>query len=88
MTHVLIVLASRYQHVRPLGTHPRYRTRSRTSQINSVGLSLPLGLYERVPSETHASRHIFFFRLLVHTLGGEGYLNFEGNEFGHPEVRD
>lgn len=26
------------------------------------------------------------FRLLVHSLGGEGYLNFEGNEFGHPEV--
>jgi hypothetical protein len=25
-------------------------------------------------------------RLIVHTLGGEGYLNFEGNEFGHPEV--
>ena len=25
-------------------------------------------------------------RLLVHALGGEGYLNFEGNEFGHPEV--
>jgi len=24
-------------------------------------------------------------RFLVHTLGGEGYLNFEGNEFGHPE---
>jgi len=26
--------------------------------------------------------------LLVHTLGGEGYLNFEGNEFGHPEWLD
>ena len=26
-------------------------------------------------------------RLLVHSLGGEGYLNFEGNEFGHPEVQ-
>jgi 1,4-alpha-glucan branching enzyme len=26
-------------------------------------------------------------RLLTHSLGGEGYLNFEGNEFGHPEVR-
>lgn len=26
-------------------------------------------------------------RFLVHSLGGEGYLNFEGNEFGHPEVR-
>ncbi|KZV77128.1 glycoside hydrolase family 13 protein [Peniophora sp. CONT] len=27
-------------------------------------------------------------RLLVHALGGEGYLNFEGNEFGHPEWLD
>ena len=24
-------------------------------------------------------------RLLVNSLGGEAYLNFEGNEFGHPE---
>ncbi len=22
----------------------------------------------------------------MHSLGGEGYLNFEGNEFGHPEA--
>jgi 1,4-alpha-glucan branching enzyme len=27
-------------------------------------------------------------RFVVHTLGGEGYLNFEGNEFGHPEWMD
>ncbi|KAH9060979.1 glycoside hydrolase [Lactarius vividus] len=27
-------------------------------------------------------------RLIVHGLGGEGYLNFEGNEFGHPEWLD
>lgn len=27
-------------------------------------------------------------RLLVHALGGEGYLNFIGNEFGHPEWLD
>merc|ERR1719516_508515 len=27
-------------------------------------------------------------RLLVHGLGGEGYLNFMGNEFGHPEWLD
>jgi len=27
-------------------------------------------------------------RLVVHSLGGEGYLNFEGNEFGHPEWMD
>lgn len=27
-------------------------------------------------------------RLVTHTLGGEGYLNFEGNEFGHPEWLD
>ncbi|KAJ7590665.1 glycoside hydrolase superfamily [Mycena floridula] len=27
-------------------------------------------------------------RMLTHALGGEGYLNFEGNEFGHPEWLD
>lgn len=27
-------------------------------------------------------------RLLTHTLGGEAYLNFMGNEFGHPEWLD
>ncbi|TQS33867.1 hypothetical protein Golomagni_05774 [Golovinomyces magnicellulatus] len=27
-------------------------------------------------------------RLITHSLGGEGYLNFEGNEFGHPEWLD
>merc|ERR1711892_1435798 len=27
-------------------------------------------------------------RLVVHGLGGEGYLNFIGNEFGHPEWLD
>jgi len=27
-------------------------------------------------------------RLLVHALAGEGYLNFMGNEFGHPEWLD
>lgn len=27
-------------------------------------------------------------RLLTHTLGGEAYLNFIGNEFGHPEWLD
>ncbi len=32
------------------------------------------------------SPHSPHSRLLVHSLGGEGYLNFEGNEFGHPEV--
>jgi 1,4-alpha-glucan branching enzyme len=26
--------------------------------------------------------------LITHSLGGEGYLNFEGNEFGHPEWLD
>lgn len=27
-------------------------------------------------------------RLITHTLGGEAYLNFIGNEFGHPEWLD
>ena len=33
-----------------------------------------------------AVTHSVFASLLTHALGGEGYLNFEGNEFGHPEV--
>lgn len=28
------------------------------------------------------------FRFMVHSLAGEGYLNFMGNEFGHPEWLD
>lgn len=27
-------------------------------------------------------------RLITHSLGGEAYLNFIGNEFGHPEWLD
>lgn len=27
-------------------------------------------------------------RLITHVVGGEGYLNFIGNEFGHPEWLD
>jgi len=27
-------------------------------------------------------------RLVTHAMGGEGWLNFEGNEFGHPEWLD
>ena len=27
-------------------------------------------------------------RLITHGMGGEGYLNFIGNEFGHPEWLD
>lgn len=37
------------------------------------------------------SRGIAFhklIRLLTHGLGGEGWLNFIGNEFGHPEWLD
>lgn len=30
----------------------------------------------------------FLSRLISHSLGGEAYLNFEGNEFGHPEWLD
>lgn len=30
--------------------------------------------------------HAVFGSLLTHGLGGEGYLNFVGNEFGHPEA--
>lgn len=41
-----------------------------------------------LPPSVH---HIYFFllgRLVTYGLGGEGYLNFIGNEFGHPEWLD
>ncbi len=31
---------------------------------------------------------IFMVQLLTHALSGEGYMNFMGNEFGHPEWLD
>jgi 1,4-alpha-glucan branching enzyme len=42
----------------------------------------------RFATSFHPSLPLFndFCRLITHSLGGEGYLNFEGNEFGHPEV--
>ena len=32
--------------------------------------------------------HVQMIRLITHSLAGEGYLNFIGNEFGHPEWLD
>lgn len=31
-------------------------------------------------------RVLHLLRLLTKALGGEGYLNFMGNEFGHPGI--
>lgn len=31
-------------------------------------------------------RELHLLRLLTKALGGEGYLNFMGNEFGHPGI--
>ncbi|KAI0005161.1 glycoside hydrolase superfamily [Russula compacta] len=50
--------------------------------------------YEHVgfdPDDTRRLRGLALhkiIRLITHALGGEGYLNFEGNEFGHPEWLD
>ena len=41
------------------------------------------------PPSLRPSHLIFFLgRLVTYGLGGEGYLNFIGNEFGHPEWLD
>lgn len=45
-------------------------------------------LSERTPVIDRGLALHKLIRLLTHTLGGEGYLNFEGNEFGHPEWLD
>lgn len=67
----------RYQHVRFDGDDPHNRTRSFASQDDPVSSMVHATIYDA---------KTFSDSLLVHSLGGEGYLNFEGNEFGHPEV--
>lgn len=49
------------------------------------------GMSSLNPQSTAVSRGLALhkmIRLLVHSLSGEGYLNFIGNEFGHPEWLD
>ncbi|KAF2196705.1 alpha-glucan branching enzyme [Delitschia confertaspora ATCC 74209] len=45
-------------------------------------------LSERTPVIDRGLSLHKLIRLITHGLGGEGYLNFEGNEFGHPEWLD
>ncbi|KAJ9644271.1 alpha-1,4-glucan branching enzyme [Knufia peltigerae] len=45
-------------------------------------------LTEFTPTIERAMSLHKMIRLVTHALGGEGYLNFEGNEFGHPEWLD
>ncbi|KAJ1927411.1 alpha-1,4-glucan branching enzyme [Tieghemiomyces parasiticus] len=45
-------------------------------------------LTERTPIIDRGMALHKLIRLITYGLGGEGYLNFEGNEFGHPEWLD
>lgn len=45
-------------------------------------------LTERTPVIDRGLAFHKMIRLITHALGGEGYLNFIGNEFGHPEWLD
>jgi 1,4-alpha-glucan branching enzyme len=54
--------------------------------IISRGLALHKMIRYVVPFSSQLAHLIPGRSLIVHSLGGEGYLNFEGNEFGHPEV--
>ena len=45
-------------------------------------------LVERNIIISNGIRVLHLIRVLTKTLGGEGYLNFMGNEFGHPEWID
>ena len=43
---------------------------------------------EDIPTISRGIAFHKLIRLLTFALGGEGYLNFMGNEFGHPEWID
>jgi 1,4-alpha-glucan branching enzyme len=54
--------------------------------IVSRGLALHKMIRYVIPHLLQSASLTVGHSFIVHTLGGEGYLNFEGNEFGHPEV--
>lgn len=54
--------------------------------IISRGMALHKMIRYVIPFSLQLAHLIAGRSLIVHALGGEGYLNFEGNEFGHPEV--
>ncbi len=54
---------------------------SRDIALNKMIRYVPQCIYSII------SLKMKYFVDLTYPLGGEGYLNFEGNEFGHPEVR-
>lgn len=61
-------------HTNPLSFLPRAPSMSDFTERTPV-IERGLGMHKMI-------------RLLTHSLGGEGYLNFIGNEFGHPEWLD
>ena len=56
-----------------------------------IYFSILTGMSTSQPSNDIINRGLALhkmIRLIVHGMGGEGYLNFMGNEFGHPEWLD
>jgi len=94
MGHIVHTLTNRRWGERCIGyaeSHDQALVGDKTLAFRLMDAEMYTGMTSLNPQSTTVSRGLALhkmIRLLVHGLAGEGYLNFMGNEFGHPEWLD
>merc|ERR1719352_2128615 len=94
MGHIVHTLANRRWGEKCIGyaeSHDQCLVGDKTIAFWLMDKEMYTGMSSLNPMNTVVSRGMSLhkmIRLLVHGLAGEGYLNFMGNEFGHPEWLD
>jgi len=94
MGHIVHTLSNRRWGEKCIGyaeSHDQCLVGDKTIAFWLMDKEMYTGMSSLYPMSTVVSRGMALhkmIRLLVHGLAGEGYLNFMGNEFGHPEWLD
>merc|ERR1719232_1745455 len=94
MGHIVHTLTNRRWGEKVVGyseSHDQALVGDKTLAFWMMDAEMYTGMSSLYPQSAVVSRGIALhkmIRLLVHGLSGEGYLNFIGNEFGHPEWLD
>lgn len=94
MGHIVHTLSNRRWGEKCIGyaeSHDQCLVGDKTIAFWLMDKEMYTGMGSLYPMNTVVSRGMSLhkmIRLLVHGLAGEGYLNFMGNEFGHPEWLD
>ena len=94
MGHIVHTLTNRRWGEKCVGyaeSHDQALVGDKTLAFWLMDADMYTGMSSLYPPSATVSRGLALhktIRLLVHSLAGEGYLNFIGNEFGHPEWLD